>query len=251
MLKYAFAHPGKIGDMLYMLPTIKTICERDAAVAYVYTSAVCEPARRLVLAQPYIQDFIVPPEYVIESFGQGVQPWHMPIPDGVYDRVFQLGFEHFPQGPLHLSIAKTAGLASVPDPSYVCPDIRFIDEPYIVLAHASHYSYQALYEAYRYVADHSPIATVQTGRVEEWVGGKSINMTGLDLLETASLIKGAAMWVGFYSGLLVVANGFPVKKVITLQAPDPKQHGLHLPNTYEIYQPQTGEELLNFILGHL
>ena len=53
MRKYAFAHPGKIGDMLYILPSVHTICERDEAVADIYTSEACRAAEDLV---KYIED---------------------------------------------------------------------------------------------------------------------------------------------------------------------------------------------------
>jgi hypothetical protein len=250
MLKYAFAHPGKIGDLLYILPTVHKICERDGAIADIYTSSACIKAERLFRAQPHINDFIIPTDYVIQSFGQGVQPWNMNIPAG-YDKVFQLGYKDFPHGPLHLSIARTAGLTTVDNPSYVYPNVTFFDEPYIVIGHASHHSYGILTQAYQYVIEHIDIKTIQTGVAADWVGGKSVNLTNLDLLTTVSLMAKAKAFLGFYSGLLALANGLPITKLITLQCPDPKQHGLHLPGTFDIYQPADGPTLLKFVEEHL
>ena len=109
MKRIAFSHPGKIGDLLYILPTVKYICERDGAIADIYTSDMCKSAESLFRYQEYVNDFIIPTDYKMVHYNQGVQPWYMNVPPG-YDKVYQLGFELFPSGPLHKYIAKQIGL---------------------------------------------------------------------------------------------------------------------------------------------
>jgi hypothetical protein len=235
MRKYAFAMPGKIGDALYTLPTIHTICERDGAVADFYTSEMCRPAEKLFRYQKHINDFIIPPEYVIDNEGQGVQPWKMPI-KGEYEQVYQMGYEYHPQGPLHKFIGRRAGEAKVPLPSYDFPDISFYEEPYVVVGFSKLRGYPGLYEGYRYLIENCPIKVVQTGLPQDYVEAPSENQIGLDLLKVLSLLSKARAFVGFYSGLLVLANGFPnLPRVVTIPTPGTgEQHGLHLPNTAEI-----------------
>lgn len=235
---YAFAHPGKIGDALYTLPTIHAICERDDAVADFYTSEVCRPAENLFRYQDHINDFIVPENYVIEGDGQGIQPWSMPVPSG-YDRVFQLGFSSFPAGPLHKFIAKSAGLSAndVQPPKYKYPDKKFYDDPYLVMVYNKLRGYPPMYRVYRELLDELNIRIVQTGVVSDHVDGPSDNLTGIDLLDVISLLAGARLYLGFYSAILALANGFEsLDKVVTIPAPGTgEQHGLHLQNTYHVY----------------
>lgn len=235
MPKYAIVHPGKIGDLLYCLPTAKVLHEQDGAEIDIFTSELCKPAEKLIRYQSYVHDFIIPADYAVRDAGQGVQPWFMNVPSG-YDRVYQLGYEHFPDGPLHLYTARRAGLGSVPNPSYECPDVKVYDEPYAVVAHCGHRSNPQLKDAYRDFMNRCPIKCVQVGIEADLVEGTSADlMIGLDLLETASLISKAKAYVGFYSGQLVIANGFPgLVKIVTMYPGVGEQHGLHIPITIDL-----------------
>lgn len=234
--RYAFAHPGKIGDALYTLPTIHTICDRDDAVADFYTSEVCRPLERLFLYQDHIERFIVPDSYKIESFGQGVQPWSMPVKSNEYDAVFQLGFRSFPRGPLHKFIASQVGLRSVPNPAYKFPDIQFYDDPYIVIGFSGERGYPPMKKDYEQFFAEFPIRVVQTGTEYDRLNLVCEDQIGLDLLDTLSLLHKSQMFVGFYSGLLALANAFPeLTKIVTLTSHNcGEQHGLHIPNTIHV-----------------
>jgi len=239
MDRYAFCHPGKIGDALYTLPSIHTICERDNVSATFYTSSACQQLERLFLYQDHIEEFIVPADYRISNEGQGIQPWKMHV-KGNYKRVYQLGFEHFPRGALHKFIGATAGLTSVPDPYYKYPDISFYNEPYIVIGFSSLRSWPNMKTSYENLIKQCPIKVVQTGLPQDYLDAPCENKIGLDLLEVLSLLSQAIMFVGFYSGLLALANGFPdLPKIITLiHKGTGEQHGLHIANTYEIIHSQ-------------
>jgi hypothetical protein len=226
------------------LPTINTICERDDAVATFVTSEICRPMEKLMRYQRYIEDFIIPPEYEIRDTGQGVQPWEMPI-IGTYDRVYQLGFNNFPHGPIPLVIARKAGLSEVPNPTYDFPVLDHGDEPYVVVGFSAIHSYPPIYYAYREMIERCPIKVVQTGAVCDRIEIACENKIGLDLLDTLSLLSQARLFVGFYSGLLVLANGFPeLQRIITLpHIGCGEQHGIHLPKTLEIAFPPDVESI--------
>jgi hypothetical protein len=241
MFNYAFCHPGKIGDALYTLPTIHAICERDNATATFFTSELCLPLRNLFLYQKHIVDFIVPPQYVIQGCGQGVQPWQVPVPKARYDKIYQLGYEWFPNKALHLFSGQRAGLSlkEIPDPAYDFPDKTFYEEPYIVMAYSGARGYPPMYETYEELMRQCPIKVVVTGVSYDMVKGDCENLIGLDLLDTLALLSRAELFVGFYSGLLALANGFPeLQKVVTLQHQGcGEQHGPDIANTTRVLFP--------------
>jgi hypothetical protein len=248
MPKYAFSHPGKIGDALYSLPTINAICERDGAKGDFYTSIACLALERLMQYQKNIEKVIIPPitEYRIESFGQGVQPWRMPIDETEYDKVIHLGFRSVPNGAIHKFIAEQTGMPrdAVDDPHYDYPEMTFYEEPYIVVVF-NWARGASLVESYTYLIDNCPIKVVQTGLSEDLLDCPSENQMGLDLLEVASLLSKATAYVGCYSGILALANGFPdLPKFVTIPHTGAgEQHGLHLCNSKDLLTP-TPEQLL-------
>src|SRR5215203_1438962 len=104
MTRIAACHPGKIGDALYTLPTLRYIYGVTGSKIDFYTSEYCEPMRSLLEYQPYINSFNIAPNYKVERMDMGCQPWYMPI-EG-YDQVFQLGFQTVPDRAIHQFIAK-------------------------------------------------------------------------------------------------------------------------------------------------
>ncbi len=251
MLKYAFVHPGKIGDLLYILPTVKFICERDGATADIYTSEMCRSTESLFKYQKYVNDFIVSKDYKMEHYNQGVQPWYMYVPMG-YEKVYQLGFEHFPSGPLHKYIAGQIGLEDIPDPHYEFPDKNYSDEPYIVVAHCGNHTSAGLKEAYAYFIHNCPIKTVQAGTIHDGaIATRDHDQLGIDFLDLASLISKAKAYVGFYSAALAIANGFPgLLKVVTSSRSGGEAHGLYIPETINIGNA-SGPIMLQTVMNNL
>lgn len=252
MLKYAFAHPGKIGDLLYILPTVRFISERDDAMADIYTSEMCRSTGSLFKYQKCVNDFIVSKDYKMEHYNQGVQPWYMYVPMG-YEKVYQLGFEHFPSGPLHKYIAKQIGLEDIPNPYYKFPDKTYSDEPYIVVAHCGNHTSAALKEAYAYFIHNCRIKIIQVGTIHDGaVAARPHDQLGIDFLDLASLISKAKAYVGFYSAPLVVANGFPgLLKIITSSCSGGESHCLHIPKIINLPQNVTGPILLKTLLDNM
>lgn len=110
----ATSHPGRCGDAIFCLPTIKALCRKHWCKADMYSSDWCAPMEPLFRYQPFIRDFIIPPEYKIEGHGIGVQPWEMPIPKEKYEAVYQLGFKTYPFVALPDHIAASEGFGLLP-----------------------------------------------------------------------------------------------------------------------------------------
>lgn len=254
--RYAVCMPGCNGDALYTLPTIRKLHEQGDVEIDFYTSEVCRPIEQLMRYQSCVSNVIVPTSYVVESKGQGVQPWKMSI-QGAYTQVYQLGFQHHPNGPLHLYLAKRAGLQDVPNPVYEYPeDFPIPEEPYAVVcySHARGALKPDLREKYNYMIENCPIKVVQSGLdVDCTLDVKnSIVYPNLNLLNLLPLIAKARVFVGFYSAPLVLANGFPsVPRIVTLTSPRcGEQHGLHIPYTKDVLTNRK-EEILEEVLKAL
>jgi hypothetical protein len=206
----AFTHPGKVGDLLYGLPTIKKICEAKGEMADFYTSNYSYPIiKRLIERQSYINKVYLSQTYVIERMDMGIQPWRVPVDLSIYETTYHLGFRSVPDGPLPDFIAKSVGVTWDGTITYEYDDIPTLDEPYIIIAPRGQTSYSSLFSS---VAAYSPVKVVEIGGYTDFIG-IGINKCGLDLLETAAWLAKAKGFVGLMSSQLVLANGFNIPKV--------------------------------------
>lgn len=223
----AVAHPGKIGDALWALPVARALAEIDCCPVDFYTSTHCEPMRSLVEAQDFIRRMVVPPSYVIKSMDCGVQPWEMPIEPG-YQGVYQLGFQGCPDRCIMHYLGQKAGLAAANtlEVHYDLPPINAadfrgfdIDQQYLVLASRGETTYA---DRFRELCRLAPVPVLIVGALGEDIGASirhdlpraGVDMTGLSMLHMAQLISRSVGFVGLMSSPLVVANGFPVRKVV-------------------------------------
>ena len=234
MVRFACAHPGKMGDALYSLPAIRELCKRHGSSADFYTSSYCAPLRRLFEAQECIDRFVVAEDYVLQDFACGARPWQVPVPPG-YDAVYQMGFEDAPTVSLPDYIAKRARVKTrLPiryDFELPAPEI---DGPYIVSAPRGHSVHSPMFRA---LADHCPIKVVEIGAAGDGTGSPgAIDKTGLDMLEVLPWLAGARGFVGLHSAMLVLANGFPIVKVAV--GGGDRRHALHSP--YNQYADNPG-----------
>jgi len=210
----AVSHPGKIGDALWALPATKYLCDVNNCKADFYTSNYCLAMKELVEAQPYINKMIVPPEYVVLRTDIGCQPWLMPIPAG-YSNIYHLGFKSVPNKCIGAFIAEQVGLSPTIGykVAYSC-DVSLPKEidgkDYISLAPRGVTSFLDLFKSF---CDVCPLLVVEVGAKGEYIG-KGFDATGLNMLEMAAIISKSKGFVGLMSAPLVVANGFPIHKVI-------------------------------------
>lgn len=233
-MKIACTHPGKMGDTLWSIPTIKKLCELLDCKADFYTSSYCAPLRRLFEAQPYIDKFIVPENYVIERMDIGVQPYRMPVDISLYEKVYHLGFRGVPDKAIPEFIAHSAGLGEIGPMELKCWDIYTLPVKYYVLAPRGETTYKKLFKEF---AEISPHPVVVIGGKGDYIGA-GIDKTGLDFLETASWIKQSSGFVGLMSSQLVMAHAFPVTKVVPHDGKSwDMRHVVHTDITHYLVKP--------------
>ncbi len=223
----AFTHPGKVGDLLYGLPTIRQICHAKGEQADFYTSDYCYPiVRRLMERQSYINNCFLSPTYRIERMDMGVQPWRVPVDLSLYETTYHLGFKHVPNTELPAFIASEVGLQWDGVIYYEYDDVPTLDEPYLVLAPRGQSSFLPLFNS---VIANSPIKVVVIGSYTDYMG-YGINKCGLDLVETLPWIAKSKGFLGLMSSQLVLANGFDIPKVSP-------HDGIHWDMNHVIHSP--------------
>lgn len=242
----ACTHPGKMGDTLYSLPTVKELCKRHKTKADFITSSYCEPLGSLIEYQPYINKFIVSEDYVIERTDIGVQPWLMPV-HGEYEAVYHLGFRGVPDTRIDHYIAKSIGLDRIPPIKYEYPYPKYLPvDDYYILAPRGETSYKQTFLDFMKCSN---LLVLQVGG-DDFIGGENtLNFTNLSFLETASLIAYSKGFVGLMSSQLVLANGFNIPRI----APhDGRSWDMrHVVYEYYNYYPvnPTGEQILSLLKG--
>ena len=210
-MKIAVTMPGKIGDALYALPTIRYLYQQTGAAIDFYTSTYCAPIVPLFEYQSCVERVIIPAEYRIERMDMGVQPWEMPI-YGEYDAIHHLGFKSVPNTALHQYMAAQIGINEPLAIEYEAPlpqecGVLVPESPYICLATRGMTTFLGLFSD---VSDR--FQTCIIGASGEYMG-HGLDYTGLSLLQTASLLAHSVGFVGLMSSQLVLANGFDIPRV--------------------------------------
>lgn len=206
----AVAHPGKLGDALYALPTARFLATQHKCAVDFYTSGYCAPIVRLLEHQSFIRKVIIPPDYVPENGFQGIQPWKMPVPESSYKAVYQLGLREAPDKILPDYIAESVGAPAGLPIYYDYIPAKVLNEPYIVIAPGREARFRKLLVE---VVKRCPVKCVIIGAPGEYIG-VGLDATKLDPLDSIPWIAGSRGFVGMMSSPLVLANAFPVPKVV-------------------------------------
>lgn len=208
----ACTHPGKIGDCIYSLPTVRKLSEKFNTKVDFYTSSYCANLKKLFEYQPYINNFIVSDTYNIERLDMGVQPWNIDVPD-IYENVFHLGFREVPNTELPIYMAKLVGMDIPLTFSIAVENFETLNEPYITIAPRCDVDFISAYQDFvsRYKGN-----VVVVGAAHEYPGF-GINKTGLDFLESATWISKSIGFIGI-SSMFVLADFFNIPKVVLHKA---------------------------------
>jgi hypothetical protein len=210
--RVAVAMPGKIGDAIYTLPAIREIAKEYGPVDF-YTSSYCAPIVPLFEYQSCVEAVYTPGNYTIRRMDMGVQPWYMSIPEG-YKRTYQFGYRQIPEVslPEHFCLQANVPFNGIeyetPEP-YYSPSGGFI--PYVCIAPRGGSTWD---DTFREVATRAQIDIRIIGAKGDYTGyGR--DYTGLNLLETASVLKQSFGFIGLGSAMLVLANGNPdIPKIV-------------------------------------
>jgi hypothetical protein len=237
----AITFPGKIGDFLYCLSTVRKISEDYNTKIDLYTSWYCMGTKRLVEYQPYINQLIESPNYIIERMDCGVQPWEMPV-IGEYDKVFHLGFRKVPDKSIPDFIAEQVGIQNIPYMDISCPDYITLNEPYITINSRNDARYS---NVYREFIDKCPYPVVSIGANGEYIGN-GIDKTGMDFIDVATWISKSFCFIGS-SANFVIAEGFKIKKLVPTDGHDFDKRHLVYDNLHEYILNPTVDVLLQLV----
>ena len=203
----AAAHPGRMGDVIYCLPLLRYLSKRDNVLFDFYTSEYCEPLRSLFEYQDCINQFSISKDYVLDNWGCGGQPFYVPVPNE-YEYVYQLGFKRTPDTMLHQFIAAEQGVYEPLAIEYQYPEYSMLlPKEYVCIAPRGDTSYNYLFDA---LPHHIPCVVI--GGQGDY-RGQGFDYTGLSFLETLFILSKSKGFVGLMSSQLVLANGFPIKRI--------------------------------------
>jgi len=221
-------HPGKMGDLLFSLATARALCQKFDCQADFATSEYCRPLIPLLEYQPYINKVFVPDKYVIDNFGQGVQPWRMPVYEGdEYEHVFHLGISRWPDR----NMVDFYGLqAGIEPQEYVIdvpprPSDDFFDDKgitvetflqgYALISCSPILSTDWYCRIIEVISEFKPV--VQLGGPGERLLPGVVNTKYVNLLDTAALMRWANLYTGCTGPSTCMSMAFPnLKSVICL-----------------------------------
>jgi len=215
----AVSHPGKIGDCLYTLPTVRELCKIYNCKADFYTSECCKPIADFLNQQECINDVIIPNDYKIDNYGCGVQPWNMPIPANNYSMIYQLGFKVVPDKSLPEFIAESAGLNRSVGKNlfYDLKSKQNQYEDYYVIAPRGKTSFHDFFVTVSkklFTLNKKVFIIGCTNEFDNDYTDFAENKTGGTYLEMIDIIAHSKGFIGILSSPLVVANGFSMKKYV-------------------------------------
>jgi hypothetical protein len=179
----------------------------------------------LVEYQSYINRVVIPKDYVVERMDCGCQPWLMPV-KGDYTHIYHCGFKSTPDRALHQFIALQNGYdvplgiryeysgvpcgafeSNLDGTAYYKFGNITVPHPYICIAPRGLTSF---IDTFNKLADSTNAVII--GAKDDYTG-HGINMTGLSMLDTLSVLSQCSGFVGLMSSMLVLANGFDIPRI--------------------------------------
>lgn len=235
----ACSSPGKFGDTLYSVPSARYLASLYGPVDFYISGYYGAIQRLLNYQEDYINECVIADEYgyKVTSHGWGAQPWDMSkaMIKRPYEYIFQFGYRNFPDRPLPEFDLSENGILGInpsmlgcfkgpwlPKAEYeVCkeqPDKHILNEPYVIVAPRGDLTTdrvgRSMKDIFYDFAAKCPLRIVQIGaRGEAWPWQDSLDITGLDWLETVSWLKEARGFYGIISAQGALAHGFDMPKV--------------------------------------
>lgn len=249
----AVSHPGKIGDALYTLPTIRELSKIHNCKVDFYTSEHCKPIKEFMELQNCINECIIPDNYIIERYDMGIQPWQMPIDENKYEKVYQLGFRQVPDKSLPEFIAESAGLdrnmgRNIYYNYYYNISFEIFDS-YIVIAPRGETSYSPIFKSVIDYYESKNIKCYVVGGKGDYFG-KGIDCTYLSFNDMTTLISTCKFYLGIMSAPLVIANGFNIPKIIPYNNNWDMRHIVQKPESNYLFEPSI-EQVLQIMENYI
>lgn len=246
--RIACTFPGKFGDLLWALPTVRAISETYDQPVNLILSDYLAPMVDLMNEQPYIQQAVSYPVWQIE-LSAPVSP-RVPPSEFNFDRIFHLGLRGWPTLSLPREIL---GLAEKQTP--IKPETFDLGRPWITVQGAAH----PVGLVVGFTDEHFELKVGLTTLLqidERWagcviapqgsrwaterpVGGYPLHECGW--LEAARLIRNADKFLGCCSALHVLSIAMGKPTVVM----EPNEHRWH-----PIFWPNEVGDRVHLVLGN-
>jgi hypothetical protein len=99
--------PGRFGDLIWALPTVRAISETFEEPVALQLSVGLDSITPLLQRQPYIDSILVDTGWLTQDTAP-ITPRTPPVTAEGYDRVFHLGYDGWPGAPLPIDIYRRA-----------------------------------------------------------------------------------------------------------------------------------------------
>lgn len=247
-MKISVSHPGRLGDALYCLPTVRHLSKIFDTKIDFWTSNYCKPLVNLLKKQTYINEVFINEQYIAHHHNCGTQPSILECL-GKYDKIFHLGIREYPQCRLVDYYPTIHGFTMVDTTiKYDFPPLVGGSKDRIIVCPGRNTVFKPLLtELMTSLADeYNPV--YQIGPKEECISidSPSVLTYNVDMLETLSYMSDAKLFIGTLSANLVLANGFPDLKKVILCEPERwcPRHDIHTVNHHYIV-PSSLEQVLS------
>lgn len=228
--------PGKNGDLLWALPTVRAISRRLGAPVDLLLAAELEAIVPLLQQQPYLGDVRSAPEWTTQDTAPRSPRTPSPIALNVlgktYAHILHLGYRDWPTPDVVLHTLHTANLAwQDVQPGDLFNEVDLaLDEPWITVPRNpdpegvtigfTDEHFELKYGVTRLIRQTLNHRSFIVGRNARW--GHEGNTPGLSWQQSAARMAGSQAFLGCCSALhvLAVALGTPV----VLMEPNPHRH---------------------------
>lgn len=225
-------HPGKAGDILWALPTMRYLAEAYNTQVDFWTSAAYKHVLPLVEAQPYVRHAEHLDSWEVQDTAP-MSPWIPPaevlehFPE--YDHVYHLGYHRWPVLPLAFEVAETAGIPREQweKPEFLRPWITLPPrvpcgiEPFDLSIGFTDEWFELKFGIACLVQHYADAAGgVLCAEGSRW--HREAERPPCDLLEAAHRIEASRLFLGCLSSLAVIAAGLGKPRVLV--EPNPNRH---------------------------
>jgi|SRR5580692_5757513 hypothetical protein len=222
MNKTLVTFSGKIGDVLWSLPTVRQISKNTGVKVSMGIMPQYKSLLPLLKGQHCIENAFVIENWICTGSPAGDQPWEAPL-DTLehYDEVYHLTYRNHPMGnqPLVDFIAQQQHI-SLDEP--VCPFIdcrEFGEYPQTYIAYAFNDMYKDLKD--RYISTLSSLLGKSSLTTSTPIVFQDVSQTPFGIVKY--VIKNALCFVGCRSANWVIAHGVGQKNIIVFE-PHPHRH---------------------------
>jgi hypothetical protein len=250
MARAAVTFPGKVGDILWSLPTAREIAKEYGPVDFYvmeHFAGICE----LIEHQPYINKCIGLEDWIVDG-NKSLQDISPPALAQEYEKVHNLGYIEYPSQSL-INISPLVAGVSLSEPVL----------PFINVEPKGQYDIVFGFSVYIQPIKEEFISKVISSVLQKFPNATWIDASDMPWKEFAEYTSGGKIYVGDKTGMHVIAHGLSKRYIIEAEGNmDRRSHifscpydtqntiRMDLPNHYGIIDyHQVYSEMIELCLG--